>query len=204
MAAPSGVMHARSFGSVDSAAAITRLLGCPRSTLAHPSVGQRLVFADGITSVELRLVSGLAIRYRHSPAVSGDGPLRGPRPGQRLLDAPVRAGGVKQRLHASVRPPGIHVLCCGDGPWDEDRPAAITRRWERRVQIHRLKRPNPSQPLVGVEPGRLADVGQVAPRRLGVDDNAVLVVRPDGYVGARSSGTSIDATQRYLARWLFA
>lgn len=163
-----------------------------------------LPFLEGrrVPSPLIRLVAGLATRYRRSPGTAGPKPANGPGPGERLPDAPVRANGIDQRLHAVLRPIGFHVLCCGDGAWDQERMSAITERWAPTVHLHRLHAIDESRPDLGTEPGWLADIEEIALPRLGVVDTAVLVVRPDGYVGARSEGADLETAERYFSRWL--
>lgn len=57
------------------------------------------------------------------------------------------------------------------------------------VGVHRLAR------VAG--PGVVADLGGSLIRRLG-NGTAVYVIRPDGYVGYRSSGPDLNGAVRYL------
>jgi 2-polyprenyl-6-methoxyphenol hydroxylase-like FAD-dependent oxidoreductase len=75
--------------------------------------------------------------------------------------------------------PGFHLLLCGPpGAWppDYDSPAegAPTADWPDSVTLHRVPATLPTQYLV----------------------------RPDGHVGYRASGTDLSGLRAYLARWL--
>jgi hypothetical protein len=60
--------------------------------------------------------------------------------------------------------------------------------------VHRLTR--------HATPGALHDLNGDTLDRLGVDDAAQFLVRPDGHVGYRTAGTDLCGVERYLARWL--
>lgn len=51
-------------------------------------------------------------------------------------------------------------------------------------------------------PGALHDVDGQAFTRLGVEQAAHYLIRPDGHVGYRAAGTDLDGLQRHLAHWL--
>jgi 2-polyprenyl-6-methoxyphenol hydroxylase-like FAD-dependent oxidoreductase len=75
--------------------------------------------------------------------------------------------------------PGFHLLLCGPpGAWppEHDTPAegAPAADWPGLVTLHRVQATFPTQYLV----------------------------RPDGYVGYRASGTDLSGLRAYLARWL--
>jgi 2-polyprenyl-6-methoxyphenol hydroxylase-like FAD-dependent oxidoreductase len=130
-----------------------------------------------------RLIGGLSLRYRRSPAVAEGRPrLRGGvRAGDRLIDGPIGLQGEDLRLHQLLRPPGFHLLLCGLGEMFD------------LLEAHRLPRRSP----VPLQIHRLADRRLLA--RLGVRDSAVYLVRPDGYVAYRARGPSLDGVTRYLS-----
>jgi hypothetical protein len=61
------------------------------------------------------------------------------------------------------------------------------------VAVHRLAR--------GTAAGVLHDPRGEALARLGVEQAAQYLVRPDGHVGYRSGGTALRGLERYLASW---
>lgn len=143
----------------------------------------------------LRLIAGLSTRYRSS-ALTTDGPgmPRGPSAGDRFPDARVRLDGQDRWLHQVLQPPGLQLVCCGDGPWPHAGLEALRSRYDGVVHIRHL-RAHPG-------PGIIEDAQGRALARLGVTASAVYVVRPDGYVAYRSGGPRINEVERYLARWL--
>jgi 2-polyprenyl-6-methoxyphenol hydroxylase-like FAD-dependent oxidoreductase len=144
-----------------------------------------------------RTLSQLNIGYRHSPAVQeGEpAPRRGPRAGDRLPDARIAQDGQGRWLGEALAAPRFHLLLCGrtDG-WDATRLTAVRGRHPDTLALHHLTR--------DAVPGALHDVDGQALTRLGVEDTAQLLVRPDGHIGYRAGGTDLDGLQRYLNRWL--
>jgi hypothetical protein len=51
-------------------------------------------------------------------------------------------------------------------------------------------------------PDILHDAHGDALTRLGVEQTAQYLVRPDGYIGYRSAATNLRGLERHLARWL--
>ena len=132
----------------------------------------------------------IALNYRsgslalHEPT---DGLIQA---GDRAPDAPLKnAEGTTVRLFDIFRGPHFTVLALGGAPLPK-----LDKRFEGNVHIHRIV--SPGAPL---ENGDLIDTGGYAHRHFG---SAVVVVRPDKYLGFASS--SIDApaaATRYLARF---
>jgi 2-polyprenyl-6-methoxyphenol hydroxylase-like FAD-dependent oxidoreductase len=144
-----------------------------------------------------RTLSQLRIDYRGSPAVlEGRPPLRrGPRAGARLPDARIVDHGRECWLQEALAAPAYHLLLCGPAEiWNGDQPAALGERYAGLVAVHRLTRKE--------TPGALHDVRGEAFARLGVEQAAQYLVRPDGHIGYRSNGTDLGGLERYLARWL--
>ena len=158
-----------------------------------------LPLVDGHTlpTLAFRLLGGLLLRHRHSPAVQEGSPsLRGGvHAGDRLPNARVVHDGHTTWLHEVLRPVGLHVLLCGDpGRFDHDAPASLLRRVPVPLHVHHLATTPADGAIVDPE-GRLL-------RRLGVRDAAVLLVRPDGHVGYRAAGTDLDGLVHHLTHTL--
>jgi 2-polyprenyl-6-methoxyphenol hydroxylase-like FAD-dependent oxidoreductase len=144
-----------------------------------------------------RTVSQLGISYRHSPAVQEGHPKprRGPRAGDRLPDVRVARDGQVCWLGEALAAPRFHLLLCGHpGDWDAGRPTAVGARYREVLAVHHLTHE--------AAPGALHDVDGQAFARLGVEQAAHYLVRPDGHVGYRAAGTDLDGLQRHLAHWL--
>jgi 2-polyprenyl-6-methoxyphenol hydroxylase-like FAD-dependent oxidoreductase len=149
-------------------------------------------------TLAFRTVSQLAISSRQSPAV--DPPRRrtwrGPRPGDRLPDAPVERDGAPTSLQVVTGTPAFHVLLCGPpGGWDASAVDALRERFGALLVVHHL---------VGgsAGPGELHDVAGLADARLRAADGTLLVVRPDGHLAVRSRTYDLTGARAYLARWL--
>src|SRR3954451_1843146 len=125
-----------------------------------------------------RTVSQLGIRYRRSPAVQPSrGPSKGssPRPGDRLPD--IRVG--QRWLSEELAGPAFALLTTGI----DDAEVADLR--------------------TGFAPWLVVRVLDVtAARRFGLRRSGWLLIRPDGHVAARDTGTGVAGAQRYLARSL--
>ena len=144
-----------------------------------------------------RTLAQLGINYRHSPAVQEGEPKlnRGPKAGDRLPDTRIARDGQGCWLQEALAVPSFHLLLCGpaDG-WDGERLAALRNRYAGLVEVHRLAR--------DATPGDLQDADGRTFARLGVERAAQYLVRPDGHIGYRSSGSDLRGLERYLARWL--
>jgi 2-polyprenyl-6-methoxyphenol hydroxylase-like FAD-dependent oxidoreductase len=144
-----------------------------------------------------RTVAQLRISYRRSPAVQEGKPAlsRGPKAGDRLPDARIARDGKAGGLQEVLAAPNFHLLLCGPADvWGGEHLAALQERLGDLVDVHRLTREG--------GPGVLHDLEGQAFSRLGVDDAAQYLVRPDGYIGYRSGGTELSGVDSYLARWL--
>jgi len=148
-----------------------------------------------LRAVGFRFISELGIRYRRSPAVTDAEPrLRaGPRAGDRLPDARLTRDGTAVWLQDAVVGPCLTLVLCGDGAWNTDRLDENPACRDGLLRIKRLARHS--------ERGVLVDETGEAFARLGVDDAAQYLVRPDGYVGFRCAGRAFDALESYLAEW---
>ena len=144
-----------------------------------------------------RSVSQLGISYRHSPAVQEGRPAlrRGPRAGDRLPDARAARDGQGCWLGEALALPGFHLLLCGrPDDWDAGQLANLQRRHPDTLTVHQLTRDAAQSALHDVE-------GQ-AFSRLGVDNSAHYLIRPDGHIAYRAAGTGLDGLQHYLDHWL--
>jgi hypothetical protein len=155
------------------------------------------VRVDRALAYGFRTVSQLGISYRFSPAVQ-DGhpaPRRGPRAGDRLPDARVARDGQGCWLGEALAAPRFHLLLCGrPDAWDAGQLTAVRGRYREALAVHHLTRE--------AAPGALHDIDGQAFTRLGVEQAAHYLIRPDGHVGYRAAGTDLDGLQRYLAHWL--
>jgi 2-polyprenyl-6-methoxyphenol hydroxylase-like FAD-dependent oxidoreductase len=144
-----------------------------------------------------RTLSQLRINYRGSPVVEeGPSPLRrGPRAGDRLPDAHIVEHGREHWLQEALATPTYHLLLCGSAQsWNDDQLARLSERYAGFVAVHRVAR----EAAAGV----LHDTRGEAFTRLGVEQTAHYLVRPDGYIGYRGAATDLHGLERYLARWL--
>jgi 2-polyprenyl-6-methoxyphenol hydroxylase-like FAD-dependent oxidoreductase len=140
-----------------------------------------------------RLLAGLTTRYRRSPIVEDGAPKlrRGPHAGDRMPDGLVRdaAGGLGW-LSTVFDRPDHHLLMCSR----REPIAASGRSIEGPIPVHvRHLTTGPSEGASIDPDGRLLD-------RLGVTDEAVYLVRPDGYIAYRAAGSGLAGVTRYLDR----
>ena len=143
-----------------------------------------------------RFISELGIRYRRSPAVAEAEPrLRtGPRAGDRFPDAHLTLDGKTVRLQEAVVGSCLTLVLCGD--WDLSNTERLAEHPACRNGLLRIKRLTRHS-----ERGALVDTTGEAFARLGVDDAAQYLVRPDGYVGFRCAGQAFGPLESYLAEW---
>jgi 2-polyprenyl-6-methoxyphenol hydroxylase-like FAD-dependent oxidoreductase len=147
-----------------------------------------------------RILSQLAIGYRHSPAAreGPNPPWRGPHAGDRLPDAPLVSDGRPTSLHGATADPSYHLLVCGPTTAWPASGRAGPYRAAGLVAVHHLTR----EPA----PDALRDPDGTALRRLGLDPEgqhaAHYLVRPDGHIGYRAGGTDLAGLVAYLTRWL--
>jgi 2-polyprenyl-6-methoxyphenol hydroxylase-like FAD-dependent oxidoreductase len=145
-----------------------------------------------------RTLSQLAVRYRRS-RLSVDGTKamrRGPKPGDRLPDAPVTERGKPGTLHNSTSGLGFHVLLCGPAANWPEAAAKTAARYAGLITVHHLSRDD--------VPGVLHDHTGAASRRLGLRDStqAHYLVRPDGHIAYRGGGNDLTGLHAYLDRQL--
>ena len=152
-----------------------------------------------LRAIAFRFVSELGIAYRQSAAaVEGTPKLdAGPRAGERLPDAEVVRGEHTTTLQRELGGPCMQLLLCGSvADWRErtDMLRRLHDRYGVALKISRLERSTAGDDLLDPTGAALA--------RLGVRENGLYVVRPDGYIGYRCAGTNLRGAERWLARWL--
>lgn len=174
--------------------------GRPLATWARrvvaPYVVPRIFSSPRLRRSAFAFVSELGIRYRDSPAVAeGEPALRyGPRAGDRLPDAAVAVNGRSAYLQQALAGPHLALLLCGNPQrWDSLALTRLRDRYGHVMSVYRLSREPHDDTLID-------HIGD-AYTRLGVQDAAQYLVRPDGYVAFRCAGTSLAALEEYLTRW---
>jgi len=183
----------RAFAVATSTNPLVRTL---RTRLVPRMLPLALRFDRGLAS-GFRTVSQLGIGYRGSPAVQEGRPglRRGPRAGDRLPDTRIAQDGRACWLGEALAAPVFHLLLCGPTcDWDPGQLAMVRGRHPEMLAVHHLSR----EAMVGV----LHDAQGQALARLGVENTAHYLVRPDGHIGYRAAGTDLDGLQGHLARWL--
>jgi 2-polyprenyl-6-methoxyphenol hydroxylase-like FAD-dependent oxidoreductase len=164
----------------------------------------RGVVAPALSSPRVRafafhFVSQLGIHYRKSPAVAEGEPRlsKGPRAGDRLPDAQVLRDGQRTYLQQVLGSPRMHLLLCGPvAAWNKEGVMALAQRFPDVLAINYLAREHSDEALV--------DSSGEAFTRLGVDRNAMYLIRPDGHVAFRCGGTDLRGPAAYLAQWFSA
>jgi hypothetical protein len=161
----------------------------------------RRVVAPALSSPRVRafafhFVSQLGIRYRKSPAVAEGEPRlsKGPRPGDRLPDAPILRDGQPAYLQEVLSSPHLHLLLCGPvAAWGRVDVTKLAEEFSEVLAIDYLTREHSD--------GAIVDSTGEALTRLGVDRHATYLIRPDGHVAFRSGGTDLEGLVAYLAHW---
>jgi hypothetical protein len=91
--------------------------------------------------------------------------------------------------------PAYHLLLCGDAAdWAATELSTMRERFGDLIAVHRLTRK--------AEPGVLLDPTGEALTRLHADKPIHYLVRPDGHIGYRNSGTNLHGAVGHLTRWL--
>ncbi|HEY9448878.1 MAG TPA: FAD-dependent monooxygenase, partial [Gemmatimonadaceae bacterium] len=157
----------------------------------------RILSSRRLRAAAFRFVSELDITYRRSPlSIEGTPRLRaGPRPGDRLPDGPLTRDGQPTTLHRELSGPRFHLLLCGmPDAWNQSQVAALGARYTGVLSVHTLSRAERGGALVDAAGGLLA--------RLGVEETAQYLVRPDAHISFRCAGHAFDGVTRYLERWV--
>ncbi|WP_229780302.1 FAD-dependent monooxygenase [Arthrobacter sp. BL-252-APC-1A] len=182
----------------------------PRTKLL-PALAPSIAANERLRSRAFRTMSQLGIHYRGSTMTESALNRRpalltsGPRPGDRLPDAVVHYQEKERRLQDLVAAPGFHLLLTGPG-WPEDTPQQIHAALAGLGRLLTVQRLVVGSKLTPSGPGVIEDVSGLAFERLGLSPRRpeVLVIRPDGYIGYRSSGTDITGAVAYLERLIGA
>lgn len=146
-----------------------------------------------------RFVSELGIRYRQSPAVREGAPRlgRGPRAGDRLPDGRLTLDGREVFLQRAVSGAGFTLLLCTR---QQAHAAAVAGARARIARYEGLVTTRVLSTRVGADV--LVDAGGDVLDRLGVEDTAQYLIRPDGYVAFRCRGWALGRVTAYLGEWL--
>ena len=88
----------------------------------------------------------------------------------------------------------MHLLLCGPlAAWKTHDVTTMADRFSEVLAIHYLDREQST--------GALVDSSGEALTRLGVDRNAMDLIRPDGHIAFRSGGTDLRGPAAYVAQW---
>lgn len=157
----------------------------------------RVLRSTRLRNFAFGFVSEFRIRYRKSPVVSEGKPrLRaGPRAGDRLPDALLVRDGHPTYLQRELASPNVHLVLCGEpDSWDRERLSGLAARFGPLLVAHRLARRSSAA-------GVLVDETGEGFERLGVDEAAQYLVRPDGYIAFRCAGRDLGNADRHLEKW---
>ena len=145
----------------------------------------------------LRMIGQLGVGYPSGAlAIEGHPRLRrGPLPGARMPDAPLRPDGMHCRLHEALATPRFHLVLCGPPQiWDKPQLAALKQRFDDLMDVHEVN--------TEFVAGGLRDPDGALLDQLGAHPNAQYLIRPDGHVAYRSADADLAPVAQHLARWL--
>jgi hypothetical protein len=188
----------RLFGAFAKSISGNQLITSLRRVLVRGVVAPALS-RPTIRAVAFHFVSQLGIHYRRSPIVAEGEPLlhRGPKPGDRLADARVKRSGRTTYLQQELAGPQLHLLLCGPmAAWDSRSVGELGGRFRGLLVSTHLTRDESDQVLVDPDGEALS--------RLGVENTAQYLVRPDGHVAFRCAGTDLNRATAYLERWFLS
>jgi 2-polyprenyl-6-methoxyphenol hydroxylase-like FAD-dependent oxidoreductase len=150
--------------------------------------------------VGFRVISQLSVGYRHSPLSVNGRPLPGGlRAGDRLPYSPITVEDVPTTLHAALSATRFTILLCGPvARW-----ASATTRNAIGTETIDLRWPGLAHRVNlttsrGDGPGWVASRASLRRLGLGATDMAIILVRPDGYIGYAAGGTALEGVARYL------
>ena len=154
----------------------------------------KLVASKTLRAVAFRTISQLDIRYRKSPAVAEGQPKlrRGPRAGDRLPDYLGRRDGKPTSLHQQLAVQRFSLLLCGPSNWPASQVRSLGNQYDALLTIRRVVPPDSAGDL---------EVSAEVLAKLGADEAAQYLVRPDGHIAFRSGGTQLNGVAQYLALW---
>ncbi len=158
----------------------------PVATAARDAVLRLLLPVPALQTALFDSFTGFTVRYRDSPLVAPARRGRGPRPGEIAPEAGTR------RWYPRWGTDPRHQLLLFTGP-DLDLDAAL--RWA--AARADLVRPLVVAPQAG-GPDAVPDPTGALHRRYRARSGAAHLVRPDGYLAARSTGGDLDALTAYV------
>jgi 2-polyprenyl-6-methoxyphenol hydroxylase-like FAD-dependent oxidoreductase len=136
----------------------------------------------------------LGVHYRGGPLADDDRATGKVRAGDRAPDAPCTDRSARpMRLFDAFRGPHFTLLAFGAGDADVVRWA--TARWSTTLRALRI-----ASSAAADSPNDVVDVRGLARAAYGVTAEALVLVRPDGYVGLFASPGSIGQVDEYLTR----
>lgn len=144
-----------------------------------------------------RTLGELDLEYRSSPLSDQRQRRRRRRvdAGDRLPDARIEHDDRDRWLLETLTAPTFHLLLCerasSPEPWS--RFDVLASKYQGVITTHTLGR---------CPPASIVDRGGTALDILGVEDAAAVLVRPDGYLAARTDPADPGPIERYLERWL--
>ncbi len=149
----------------------------------------------------------LSINYRHSPLSAQDWPRAagGAVAGDRLPDAPLaNAAGGQTTLFAALRDGRHALLLFPHG--SESVPQLLKTAAEARQAFPDILSPHlilrtGDDPTVASDIPLWIDAEGQAHQRLGVTGSALILVRPDGYIGYRCQPADTEGLLKYLGRY---
>jgi 2-polyprenyl-6-methoxyphenol hydroxylase-like FAD-dependent oxidoreductase len=158
--------------------------------LALRAIVPALAASPSLRQRAFHRVSQLGIRYRRSPAVQDGIPhlAGGPQAGDRMPNLPVLKDGVATTIHELIGNPTFHVLWCATEIPSREVGSLVR---DRPIALHHLNAVVDSVTAATLE-------------RLGVAHgaSALYLVRPDGHIAYRCSGTNAGELAPYLDEWL--
>jgi 2-polyprenyl-6-methoxyphenol hydroxylase-like FAD-dependent oxidoreductase len=148
----------------------------------------------------------LSINYRHGPLSAEDWPWSagGAAAGDRLPDAPLSAGGRRTSLFAAIRD-GRHALLLfphepASVPHLLQIAEAAKQAFPDVLSPHVIMRADATPVALDIPVWQ--DVERKVHGQLGVTDRALILVRPDGYIGYRCQPADAAKLLKYLGRYL--
>jgi FAD binding domain len=145
-----------------------------------------------ISRFAFRLISQIGISYRNSglsrDASDGSFPANAPRPGDRLPFVPFQEGNRLVNIQDKVRTPALHLLLFSGDIQIDDKKIETIRSVANRYDVIQTE----IVPLTSAT----GDLYKI----FGIRNKGFYLVRPDMYIGYRSSRFEAEHLENYLAR----
>lgn len=162
--------------------------------------------AAPIKIVQRRIANAIAetsITYRHSPLVAGQrGVHTALRAGDRALDAPIQSAeaSTPRRLFDLLHDTRHVLLIFADGQPSSAASiqalrASLSQDYKQIVVAFQI---NPS--VSAVDASKITDPNAALRHRYGISGTGLILIRPDGYIGFRTSSLASETLLDYLAR----